>query len=62
MNAVTFSRIAGAIFAVQSLVHLYRLFDFFPIQIGSFSVPHGASWVGMVVAGALGFLGLRARA
>ena len=34
----------------------------FPIQVGSLAVPHGASWVGVLVAGTLGLLGLRARA
>ena len=41
---------------------VYRLFSSFPVQIGTFSVPHAASWAGLVVAGALGFLGWRARA
>jgi hypothetical protein len=62
MNAVTFSRIAGTVFVLVALVHLIRLISDFPIQLGSLAVPHAASWVGLAVAGTLGFLGLRARA
>lgn len=62
MSAVTFSRVAGTVFVLVALVHLYRLVSDFPIQVGSLAVPHGASWVGVLVAGTLGLLGLRARA
>ena len=61
MNAVTFSRLAGAVFTVVALVHLYRVIQPFPIELGSVSVPQAASWAGLVVTGALGYLGLRAR-
>ena len=61
MSAVAFSRLAGAFFTLVALVHAWRLVSFFPIQIGSLSVPAAASWVGLAIAGALGFLGLRAR-
>jgi hypothetical protein len=62
MNAVLYSRIAGAFFTFVALLHVYRLVSPFPIQIGSLSVPDAASWGGVLVAGLLGFLGLRARA
>ena len=62
MNAVQYSRIAGAFFVLVALVHAYRLFSPFPVQFGSVSLPQTASWAGLVVAGALGVLGLRARA
>jgi len=61
MSALTYSRLAGALFILIALVHAYRLVAPFPVQIGSLSVPHGASWAGLIVAGALGLLGLRAR-
>ena len=48
-------------FILIAIVHAYRLLAPFPVQIGPISVPQGASWVGLVVAGALGILGLRAR-
>jgi hypothetical protein len=61
MSAVGFSRLAGIVFALVALVHVYRLVAPFPIQIGSWSVPQAASWVGLAIAGALAILGLRAR-
>jgi len=62
MNAVPYSRIAGAFFTLVALVHAYRLFAPFPVQVGTFSLPQTASWAGLLVAGVLGVLGLRARA
>ena len=57
--AITFGRVAGCIFLLIALLHVYRLFAPFPIQIGSTSVPQEASWVGALLAGALGLWGLR---
>jgi len=62
VSATTYSRIAGAIFTLAALVHLYRLILPFPIQIGSQSVPNSASWAFVIIAGVLGFLGFRTRA
>lgn len=59
MNALTFGRVAGSFFILIALLHVVRLFSFFPVQLGSFSVPHQASWIGVVVAGAMGIWGLR---
>ena len=61
MSALTYSRTAGVLFILIALVHAYRLVFPFPVQVGSLSVPHGASWAGLIVAGVLGILGLRAR-
>ena len=62
MSAVTFSRLAGTLFVLIALAHLLRLVSHAPIQLGTFSVPYGVSWLGVIVAGTLGFLGIRARA
>ena len=62
MSAVPYSRMVGAFFVLIALVHVYRLIVFFPIQIGSFAPPQAASWAGLIIAGTLGVLGLRARA
>jgi hypothetical protein len=62
MKALTFSRVAGAFFLFVALLHVYRLVEPFSIQIGTFTVPHEASWGGALVAGAMGLWGLRARA
>ena len=62
MNAVAFSRVAGTIFMLIALAHVYRLVTHAPVQLGSVSVPYGVSWVAVAGAGTLGLLGIRARA
>ena len=62
MSAVTFSRLAGTVFVLVALAHVYRLVSHAPIQLGSFSVPYSVSWVAVIAAGTLGLLGIRARA
>ena len=61
MSAVTFSRLAGTVFVLVALAHVYRLVSHAPIQLGSVSVPYGVSWVAVLGAGTLGLLGIRAR-
>jgi hypothetical protein len=61
MKALTFSRVAAAFFLVAALLHVYRLVQPFPIQIGTFAVPHEASWAGVLVAGAMALWGFRSR-
>jgi hypothetical protein len=59
MNQKTFSIVAGVIFAVVALVHLVRIYMDWPIVIGDWSVPMWVSWIALVVAGGLAYLGLR---
>jgi hypothetical protein len=59
MNQKTFSIVAGVIFAVVALVHLVRIYMDWPIVIGDWSVPMWLSWIALVVAGGLAYLGLR---
>jgi Mn2+/Fe2+ NRAMP family transporter len=59
MNQKTFSIVAGVIFAVVALVHLVRIYMDGPIVIGDWSVPMWVSWIALVVAGGLAYLGLR---
>ena len=58
MNAKTFSLAAGIVFAVVALFHLVRIFEEWPVIIGDWSVPKSVSWVALLVAGGLAFLGL----
>jgi hypothetical protein len=62
MSAVVYSRVLGSFFVVVALTHLVRLVSPFTLQVGSFAVPHWASWFGVAIAGTLGLAGLRARA
>jgi hypothetical protein len=59
MNQKTFSIVAGVIFAVVALVHLVRIYMDWPIVIGDWSVLMWVSWIALVVAGGLAYLGLR---
>lgn len=56
-----FHRVAATVFAVVALGHAYRAIQQIPFQFGSFAVPEWASWVGVVVAGALSVWGFRSR-
>jgi hypothetical protein len=51
-----FTWIASAIFALMSLVHIYRLIRPFELVIGGCHVPQWASGVGAVVAAALSWM------
>jgi tetrahydromethanopterin S-methyltransferase subunit E len=56
MNSQSFGlRVAGLIFGLMCLVHLWRLLfsDFITVQIGSHVIPHWVSGVGAIVAGIL---------
>jgi NADH:ubiquinone oxidoreductase subunit F (NADH-binding) len=55
----TFALVAGAIFAVVALLHLVRIALGWPVVIGSWTVPIWVSWIGLVAAGGLGYVGLR---
>jgi hypothetical protein len=45
--------ITTIIFAAVALVHLVRLVQGWPVELGSNTIPMSVSWVGLVVAGAL---------
>ena len=57
MDQKTFSVVAGAIFALVALLHLVRIYMGWPVVIGSWTVPMWVSWIGLIVAGALSYLG-----
>ena len=56
-----FHRVAGFVFAVVALVHLYRAVQSLPVQVGSTSMPEWVSWLAVAVAGSLSVWGFRAR-
>jgi hypothetical protein len=60
MNAKSFSTLAGSIFLLGALIHATRLVMEWPLIIGAWNAPIWASWVGVLIAGGLGWLGLRA--
>lgn len=58
MDAKSFLRLAGVIFALVSLAHLLRAAMAWPILIAGWSVPVWLSWVAFVIAGGLSYFGL----
>ena len=58
---MTFHRVAGTVFAVVALAHLYRAVLSIPVQIGSTAVPDAVSWLAVAVAGSLSVWAFRSR-
>ena len=59
MNQKTFSLVAGVIFLVIALLHILRTILGWEATIAGVSIPFWVSWVGIVVAGYLGYQGIR---
>jgi hypothetical protein len=53
--------LAALFFAFMSLLHLARLFCFFPVTIGTFGVPAWFSYIGFVLFGLVSAFLFRAR-
>ena len=45
--------VSGLLFGVVALAHILRLAYGAPVQVGGWTVPLEASWIGAIVAGAL---------
>ena len=61
MNAKPFFAVSGTIFFIVGLAHLLRLFYQWPVQFGTWTVPHSLSYFGLVVPWALAFWAFRLR-
>jgi hypothetical protein len=59
MNDRSFPLIAGIIFTLVALLHILRVYMGWPVVVGGWSVPMWVSWIGLIVAGGLGYFGLR---
>jgi hypothetical protein len=59
MSDKAFSATAATIFGIVALVHLLRLIMGWSIVIDAWAVPMWLSWVGLLVAGALSYFGMR---
>lgn len=59
MTSQNFSRIAGGLFLVIALLHLLRLVLKWQAEIGGWNVPMWLSVAALIVAGYLGYQGLK---
>jgi hypothetical protein len=59
MDQKSFFVLAGGVFALVAIGHLLRIYMDWSVVIGSWSAPMWLSWICVVVAGGLSFLGLR---
>ena len=59
MSEKTFITVAAVIFGVVALLHLFRIVMGWSIVIDAWTVPMWLSWIGLVVAGALSYFGIR---
>ena len=58
MSEKIYCTIAGVLFTIGALVHLGRLCAGWELILAGWSAPVWLSWIGLVVAGTLGGLGL----
>ena len=59
MSEKTFVATAAVIFGIVALLHLLRLVIGWSVVIEDWTVPMWFSWIGLVVAGALSYFGMR---
>lgn len=54
--------LAGIVFAIIAIVHLYRIFQMIDITVGSYMIPMWVSWVAVILGFVLCILMFVARA
>jgi hypothetical protein len=60
MSAKNYAGLAAAVFAIVAALHLVRAIMGWEAAIGAQAIPMWASWVAILVAGGLAWLGFRA--
>jgi hypothetical protein len=59
LDQKAYNTITAALFLVIAALHLLRIIFGWPAQIGGIDIPLWASWLALVVAGALAYVGFR---
>ena len=59
MNRKTYMTVTATLFLVVAIMHLLRIIFGWQVEIGGLSIPFWVSWLGVLVAGALAYLGFR---
>lgn len=58
MDPISYSRLAGLIFAIVAILQLVRALGGWPVTIAGTAIPVWVSWVAFVVAALLAWLGI----
>jgi len=53
--------VTATLFLVVAIIHLLRIIFGWSVEIGGLSIPFWVSWLGVLVAGALAYLGFAQR-
>ena len=59
MSSKAYYSITGVIFLVIGVLHLLRILNSWPVNIGTFVVPMWLSWAGAIVASYLSYQSLK---
>jgi hypothetical protein len=61
LNRQTYMTVTATLFLVVAIVHLLRIIFGWQVEIGGLSIPFWVSWLGVLAAGALAYLGFTQR-
>ena len=59
MSQKNFNTIAGAIFLIVAILHLWRVIGGIDVAFGSTMIPIWISWLGVIVGAVLGYYGIK---
>ena len=59
MNRNTYLTVTATLFLVMAIAHLLRIIFGWPVEVGGLSIPFWASWLAVLVTGALAYFGFR---
>jgi hypothetical protein len=59
MNRNTYLTVTATLFLVMAIVHLLRIILGWQAEIGGLNIPIWASWLAVLVCGALAYFGFR---
>jgi len=59
MNRNTYATATAGLFLVVALLHLLRIIFGWQVVVGTLSIPFWVSWLAVLVAGALGYFGMK---
>jgi uncharacterized protein involved in cysteine biosynthesis len=57
LNRKIYMTVTATLFLVVAIMHLLRIIFGWQVEIGGLSIPFWVSWLGVLVAGALAYLG-----